>query len=124
MKYGRPELEFNERTHQGTALPLPLIRIVIGKVKNWAILFDVLRRVPLVRDRTWDGATWVKDALEALREQRNALGTSELDWDIVKPETLNYFRFKEAQHRFDGRGNFNTAKPATYDLLRRAELIG
>jgi hypothetical protein len=123
MKHFRPELEFYEEPHRLSNTPLPLVRVVIGKIDNLPRLVHVLRGVELVRDKTWDGATWVKSAVEAIQRNAIALTTSILDWDTVKGETLNYLQYKEGQHRFDGGENFDMSKPPTYDLLLRAELI-
>jgi hypothetical protein len=119
----RPELEFYEEPLRLSDPPLPLVRVVIGKIDNLTRLVHVLRGVELVRDKTWDGATWVRSAVEAIQRNAIALTTSILDWDTVKGETLNYLHYKEGQHRFDGGESFDTSKSPTYDLLLRAELI-
>jgi hypothetical protein len=120
---GRGEMIYNEISQGFGKEPAPLVRMVIGKIHDVPRLFCVMRSVRIARERTWDGAAWVRDALNALQEDGRAMGTSVLEWDTVKHEVLNYLRYKDGQHRFDGRGNFDTSRPATYDLLRRVEVI-
>lgn len=101
-----------------------LVRIVIGKVAQMERLADVLRNVPIVQDdQSWNCVIWAKHAIRALRADGNALGTSELDWSIVRDAATELCRNKRAQHRFDGAGNFDMLRPATYDLLEGKELI-
>ncbi len=54
------------------------------------------------------------------------MGTSQLDWKIVRDTAMRYIEGKKTQHRFDGKapkGQFDTRKPATCDLLTGKELI-
>lgn len=54
------------------------------------------------------------------------MGTSQLDWQIVRDTAMRYIEEKKTQHRFDGKakkGQFDNHKPATFDLLTGKELI-
>lgn len=101
--------------------------MVIGKVKNTARLFEILRSVDVVQgDPDWNCVTWVREALESVWRASDALGTRLRDWDAVKIAALKYVIEKQNQHRFDGKaptGRFDMMKAATYDALKKKETI-
>ncbi|KAH6664026.1 hypothetical protein B0J14DRAFT_621330 [Halenospora varia] len=71
-------------------------------------LESMLRQVPIKQgEPRWNCVIWVKEALEALGADGKALGTGD----------------KKNEHRFDGKGNFDMSKPATYSLLDGEEMI-
>jgi hypothetical protein len=100
-----------------------LVRIMVGKVADGHRLVEILRGTPIRGGQPgWNCISWVKEALEVLAEER-ALGTSVLDWSRVRDEAMAYCQRKKDQHRFDGQGNFDMKKAATYDLLMEKEII-
>lgn len=101
-----------------------LVRVVIGKIEDRNRLVEVLRNTPIRQGQPgWNYVSWVKDALERLRVDPKALGTSIVEWEKVRGEAMNYCQHKKNQHRFDGQGNFNIRKVPTYDLMKRKEII-
>ncbi|KAI9816366.1 MAG: hypothetical protein M1832_005123 [Thelocarpon impressellum] len=101
-----------------------LVRVMIGKVIDMHRLVGTLRNVPVVQnDPRWNCVEWVRNALEALRADGHALGTSQLDWNRVRDAAMRYCQQKKDQHRFDGMGAFNSSEAATYDLLEGRETI-
>jgi hypothetical protein len=66
---------------------------------------------------------WVKEALDTLKVNSKALGTSVVEWEKVRNKAMNYCQRKKDQHRFDGQGNYNMRKVPTYDLMERKEII-
>ncbi|KAH3404497.1 hypothetical protein KXV40_003104 [Aspergillus fumigatus] len=64
-----------------------------------------------------------KEALETLKVNPKALGTSIVEWEKVRSAAMDYCQRKKDQHRFDGQGNFNMRKVPTYDLIERKEII-
>lgn len=101
-----------------------LVRIVVGKIVNQEKVFTILRNVPVVQnDPAWNCVTWVKEALAALQKDAHAIGTSRLDWSTVRNEAISYCGNKIKNHRFDGKGNYDINKPATYDLLEGKETM-
>ena len=66
--------------------------------------------------------SWVKEALEKLKADTKALGTSVIEWGRVRSEAMGYCQRKKDQHRFDGQGNFYMSKVPTFDLMERKEI--
>ena len=106
------------------ATSMQLVRILIGKVEKKDRLESVMSSVPIVQDdEEWNCVIWVKEAMARLKADGKAMGTSQLEWQTVRDAAMSYVQQKKDQHRFDGRGNFNTSSPATYDLLDGKETI-
>lgn len=108
------------------ATQMLLARIVVGKVTDKERLIYILRSVPVIQGyHAWTCVSWVKHALEALRGDGRALGTSTLDWDTVGDTATGYVQQKKDQGRYDGScpGTFDMSKAATFDLLLGRETI-
>ncbi|ERS98447.1 hypothetical protein HMPREF1624_05231 [Sporothrix schenckii ATCC 58251] len=115
-----------------------LARVLIGKVRNPSRLETILRGVPVPlaaltdKDRLnqppgWNCVGWVQSALEALAaDAGGAMGkSSNLDWTAVRDASLEYVEQKATEHRYDGLapvGQFDLAKPATFDLVLGQEV--
>ena len=104
-----------------------LVRVLIGKVKDMKRLEAALRDVPVVQgDAAWNCVIWARKALEKLKADGKALGTSQLDWQVVRDAAMKYVQEKKEQHRFDGQapdGTFDTKKAPTFDLLLGREVM-
>ena len=101
-----------------------LVRIMIGKIVDKECLLSILRNTPIRQGQPgWNCVAWVKEALETLKADNKALGTSVLDWNKVRDVSMGYCQRKKDEHRFDGQGNFDMKKPATYDLLTQKQTI-
>ncbi|KAK2811586.1 hypothetical protein FQN50_001928 [Emmonsiellopsis sp. PD_5] len=101
-----------------------LVRIVVGKVADGNHLADILRSTPIRQGQPgWNCVFWVKEALERLKADAKALGTSAIEWDKVRNEAMDYCQRKRDQHRFDGQGDFDMRKVPTYDIMERKEII-
>lgn len=61
---------------------------------------------------------WRTAGLELCR-----VGTSNTDWSTIRDTAMHYVEGKKAQHRFDGKGNFDLSKVATWDMLERKGLV-
>ena len=86
-------------------------------------LEDILRNAPIRGNQDgWNCVEWVKEALSILTEDRKCLGTRVTDWQLVRDTAMNYVQPKKEHHRFDGKGNFDTSKVATYDLISKKEV--
>ena len=115
---------YQELSIRLVATQMLLVRMVIGKVTNMDRLIQALRGAPIVQgDKAWNCVIWVKNALKAIEDDGAAVGTSKLEWEVVRDAVMRYCRQKRDQHRFDGRGNFDTTVPSTYDLLEGREMI-
>lgn len=120
---GVPEWEFEERGCSLANTNMSLVRVIIGKIEDKDRMLGILRRIPIRKDEAgWNCVSWVKEAIEALQADGKALGTSILDWKKVSSEAMAYCQRKKDQHRFDGQGQFNMQKVATYDLLEGKEI--
>lgn len=108
------------------ATQMLLVRIVVGKVTDKERLIYILRTEPVIqKNHAWTCVSWVKHALETLRADGRALGTSKLDWDTVGHAAIGYVQQKKDQGRYDGSrpGVFDMSKAATFDLLSGCETI-
>ena len=65
----------------------------------------------------------MKEALEALQADGKALGTAVTEWGRVRDVAMNYCQKKKDAHRFDGKGDYDMKKAATYDLIEQKETI-
>ncbi|KAK7535627.1 hypothetical protein IWX49DRAFT_608604 [Phyllosticta citricarpa] len=77
-----------------------LVRIMIGKVEKKNRLVELIRGT-------------------SIRPSQNGV----LDWKQVRDGALLYCERKKNQHRFDGKGEFDVEKAATYDLIEQRETI-
>lgn len=101
-----------------------LVRIMIGKVKERSRLAVILRNTPIRQDQPgWNCVLWIKEALERVKEDGKALGTSVLEWEKVRDGAMKYCQIKREEHRFDSQGNFDMRLAATYDLIEQKETI-
>jgi hypothetical protein len=101
-----------------------LVRIMIGKVEKKDRLVTIMRNVPIKQGEPgWNCVIWVKEAIEALRADGKALGTSRTVWQYVRDTAMWYIEKKKNEHRFDGLANFDIKQSATYDLLEGKETI-
>jgi hypothetical protein len=116
--------EFEETECNLKATQMLLIRVLIGKVANGPRTVEILRNTPIRQGEPgWNCVGWVKEALETLKADGKALGTSSLEWSTVRDEAMGYCQRKKDQHRFDGKGNFDMSKAPTYDLLKHREIV-
>lgn len=65
----------------------------------------------------------MKEALEGLKADGKALGTCVIEWNRVRDGAMTYCQRKKDEHRFDGEGNFDMGKAATYNLIEGKETI-
>lgn len=118
------EWYFDERNCSLAPTNMLLVRVLIGKVKDGNRLAEILRATPIRQDQTgWNCVSWVREALERLKADGKALGTSLIEWETVRTEAMAYCQRKKDQHRFDGQGDFDMRKTPTYDMLERKETV-
>ncbi|KAL9127601.1 MAG: hypothetical protein Q9217_003559 [Psora testacea] len=117
---------FEERSTSLDSTNMLLVRVMIGKVIDTEGVERVMHSIQMKNnDPAWNCVIWIKNILAKLAEGKT-MGTSQLDWQTVRDTALRYVEEKKAQHRFDGKareGQFNTRKPATFDLLTGKEVI-
>jgi hypothetical protein len=115
-----------------------LARVLIGKIRKPTRLETVLRGVPVPmaalteKDKLnqkpgWNCIGWVQSALDALAaDGGGAMGkSSNLSWTAVRDAAMEYVEQKATEHRYDGLapvGQFDLAKPATFDLVLGREV--
>ena len=104
-----------------------LARVLIGKIRNLERFEAVLRDVPIPLAGR-NSFTWVQAALEALAADASGpMGkSSNLAWSAVSKAAIEYIDLKATEHRYDGLapvGQFDLAKPATFDLLQGREIV-
>lgn len=101
-----------------------LVRVTIGKVKDKSRLESIFRNIP-VRPQVagWNCVAWVKEAVETALQDEKALGTSKkkLDWKSIRDVAMWYVEKKKSAHRFDGQGQYDQNKAATWDMLEGVE---
>ena len=118
------EWEYEERAIHFVSTPNLLTRVMVGKVNDLERLLEVTRRVPVVQgDKDWNCVVSVKAALEALREDGQAMGTSKLEWQEVRDSCMRYIQEKRNARRFEAGAGFDMSRPPTLDLLEGKELV-
>jgi hypothetical protein len=116
---------FDEQTINLQPTNALLVRVMIGKIERKDRAVDIIRKTPIKsREPGWNCVIWIKEALAALQADGKALGTSNVDWNAVRAAAMWYVEKKKAEHRFDGKGNYDSSKAPTWDLLERRETIG
>lgn len=121
---GGSEWFFEERECPLAPTSMLLVRIMVGKVADGIRLVEILRRTPIRQGQPgWNCVFWVKEALETIKRDGKAVGTSVIEWDKVRNQAMGYCQHKKDQHRFDGRGNFDMRKVPTFDLMSLKEVI-
>ncbi|MCJ1246431.1 hypothetical protein MMC30_003638 [Trapelia coarctata] len=124
LRPGQNEWSYEEREISLAPTNMLLVRIMIGKVADVERAVSILRSVPVVQgSQTWNCVVWVKNALEGLQADGKAMGTSKLEWRVVRDAAMRYCQHKRDQHRFDGTTSVDTSKAPTYDLLEGREAI-
>ncbi|KFY40704.1 hypothetical protein V494_03366 [Pseudogymnoascus sp. VKM F-4513 (FW-928)] len=121
---GQMQWIFEELPVSLQATNMLLVRVRIGKVEKLDRLVDIIRTVPIRQgEQGWNCVSWVKESLESIRGDGKALGTSVTEWRKVRDEAMAYCQKKRDEHRFDGEGDYDMTKAATYDLLEKRETI-
>jgi hypothetical protein len=93
-------------------------------VENMVRLVDIVRSIPVQQGRAgWNFVSWVQEALQALKDDGKALGTSVVDWKRVRDAAMSYVQKKKNEHHFDGESDFDMQKASTFDLIEGRETI-
>jgi hypothetical protein len=71
----------------------------------------------------WNCVGWIKKALSELQTSTDVIGTSVVEWEAVRNAARSYCQKKKDQHRFDGKGSFDTSRVPTFDLIQGTETI-
>ncbi|QPH02856.1 hypothetical protein C2857_007074 [Epichloe festucae Fl1] len=102
-----------------------LVRVVFGKVKELSRLKSIFRNIPIRHEvGGWNCVAWVREAVETALQDRRVLRLSEsLNWDSVRDVAMWYVEQKKAAHRFDGQGDYDQTKAATWDMLEGIERV-
>lgn len=121
---GHAEWYFDERDVSLLATSMLLGRVMVGKVESMDRLVSILRQVPIRQGQAeWNCVSWVKEALDTLSADGKALGTRVTEWQPVRDGVMWYIQKKRADHRYDGKGDFDMRLAPTYDLMEGKELI-
>lgn len=77
---GGSEWRFEERESPLAPTSMLLVRVMVGKVADGNQLVESLRNTPIRQDQPgWNCVAWVKEALEMLKADTKALGTSVIE---------------------------------------------
>ena len=118
------EWVFEELAIPMSSAHMILVRIALAKVEDTDGLAQLLRQIPIRQgEEGWNCVLWIKEALSHVEQSKDIVGTSVLDWTAVRDAALAYCQQKKDEHRFDGKGNFDTQRVPTYDLIQRREII-
>ncbi|KAH9209878.1 hypothetical protein DL95DRAFT_476114, partial [Leptodontidium sp. 2 PMI_412] len=120
---GTSEWMYEERDISMVPSNMQLVRVLVAKIEDVGRFESILQGIPIRGQIAgWNCVEWVREALETLARDGRALGTGVVDWKTVRDACMDYVRKKKDQHRFDGHGNFDAAKAATYDLIEGKEI--
>lgn len=109
-----------------------LVRILIAKVNDQAVLESILATIPIRAEDPaypgWNCVAWLKEALETIAshpQRSKALGTAILDWQTVRNAAMDYVGKKREQSRWgvDAHKTYDMQKAPTFDLLQEKETI-
>lgn len=102
-----------------------LVRVLIGKIERKERVVDIIRKIPINKPEKpgWNCVIWIQEALEALKADGKALGTSSVEWTTIRDRAMWYVEEKKKEHRFDGKGNFNSVQAPTWYLLEGRETV-
>jgi hypothetical protein len=115
---------FEELSASMMTTKMILVRIMIAKIEDMDRLAQLLRQIPIRQGEPgWNCVLWVKEALSELEKSRKIIGTSVIEWKAVRDAAMAYCQQKRDQHRFDGRGDFDTSRVSTFDLIQKKETI-
>lgn len=91
-----------------------LVRIMTGKIVNKDRAVDNIRTTPIKPDEP-EGicVIWVKKALAALQANKTAIRSSRADCNAVKDTAIWCVDQNKAEHRFDGKANYDSSKAPT-----------
>jgi hypothetical protein len=65
----------------------------------------------------------VEEALLHVENSKGIVGTSVVDWKIVRDTAMSYSQRKRDEHRFDGSVEFRRDRVPTFDLTQKKETI-
>ena len=115
---------FEELSASMMTTKMILVRILIAKVEDTEKLAQLLRKIPIRQGEPgWNCVLWVKEALSELEKSNKIIGTSVIEWKAVRDAAMEYCQQKRDQHRFDGKGEFDTSRVSTFDLIQKKETI-
>lgn len=101
-----------------------LARVAVAKVVDRNRLLTILRSTPVRQGlEGWNCVAWVREALELLREDGRVLGTAKLEWTVVRDAVMECVGRKRGEHRFDGEGEFDLSRVATWDVIEEREIV-
>jgi hypothetical protein len=121
---GNSEWEFEEAPTTMLPARMIMIRILIAKIESRDRLARVLRQIPIrLGQQGWNCVGWIKKALSELQTSTDVIGTSVVEWEAVRNAARSYCQKKKDQHRFDGKGSFDTSRVPTFDLIQGTETI-
>jgi hypothetical protein len=119
--------EYEERIIPLEPTSMLLVRVLLGKISNIDQLRSAFENTPVRGDQPgyehWNCVEWIREALDLIQDDEQALGTSVTDWNSVRNTAMWYVEKKKRDHRFDGQGQYDQKKAATWDMLERRELI-
>ncbi|KAK6431492.1 hypothetical protein LTR95_012346 [Oleoguttula sp. CCFEE 5521] len=116
-QYGGAEWVFEELSVSMMPTQMILVRLVIAKVEN-------VEKLAQARSRgVWNCVSWVKEALFYIEASKNVIGTSVVEWEPVRNAAMTYCKQKKEQHRFDGKGKYDTSRVPTFHLTLEEETI-
>jgi hypothetical protein len=108
---GTSEWEFEEASTTMLPSRMIMVRILMAKIESRDRLAQVLRQIPIRQGQQgWNCVTWIKEALAQLQMSTNLIGTSVVEWDAVRDAAMSYCQKKKDEHRFDGKGSFDTTR--------------
>ncbi|POR35771.1 Uncharacterized protein TPAR_04048 [Tolypocladium paradoxum] len=116
-------------TYEEKPIPLQptqmlLVRVVIGKIKDQHRVRATFERTPIRSEVPgWNCVAWAEEAFRELLRDRKALDKAVDNWDLVRDTAMWYVEQKKADHRFDGQGQYDQSRAATWDMLLGEELI-
>lgn len=117
--------EYEERESSMMPTAMLLVRVMFGKVKDRNRLESLLRSIPIRSDVAgWNCVAWVEEAVGATLQDKKVLGVPKhINWESIRGTAMWYVEQKKSDHRFDGQGEFDMSKAATWDMIDGVERV-
>lgn len=116
-------------TYEEKPIPLQstqmlLVRIVVGKIKDQRRVRAAFERTPIRSEVPgWNCVAWAEEAFHQVSQEHRALDKVVDNWGSVRDTAMWYIEHKKASHRFDGQGQYDQSRAATWDMMSGQELI-
>ncbi|KAI5296436.1 hypothetical protein KEM55_005815 [Ascosphaera atra] len=118
---------FKEVVRQSLDNKLLPIRLLVGYVRDGDRLAQLMRATRMGQGQEGCyGMTWVEEVMKRIWADGGTVlhNTRAVSWSKIQETAMRFCELKEKQLLNDGKSNYDTGKPPTYDMIKQTEVIG